>query len=124
VEEHTIDPHEFENMFEFEPSLIGDTLEDQRATQRVSAMFSVHGHVLILVAGDPDAQVSGIAAKMKLSEAAVGRVLADLVASNLVAKVETGTCTRHVLTSSAPAGGMLTAPRSVAAVTRLYGYTA
>jgi predicted transcriptional regulator len=87
-------------------------------------MFSVHGHVLILVARDPDAHVTGIAAQMNLSVAAVGRVLADLVASNLVAKIETGTCTRHVVTNGGSAVGTLTAPRSVAAVTRLYGRTA
>lgn len=121
--DRVIDPGEFARMFEFDASRERD--DDPPAGARRSwAMFSVHGHVLITIARDPDAQVAQIAQRLKMTETGVRRVVSDLIASRLVAQVQIGRRTRFEITSSDPMITGQTSPRSTAAVTRLYGETA
>ncbi|MCU1391042.1 MAG: hypothetical protein JWL72_4380 [Ilumatobacteraceae bacterium] len=111
-----IDPEEFARMFEFEPSLAPDA----RSEARSSALFSNHGHALILVARGGELSVGELSRQMRLSEAAVGGILADLVAEQLIEQVEVGRNARFVLATTNPAASALAGTRSVAAVAKLY----
>jgi hypothetical protein len=116
-----IDPEEFARTFEFEPTM---TTDSTAPNERPWAMFSMHGHVLILVASDPEADTGAIAERLHVSERVIRRTLDDLIAAHLVSRARVGNRSRFVITSDDPVVATLTAPRSVSAVTRLYGRTA
>jgi hypothetical protein len=109
-------------MFEFEVPVARD--RDLCVLPRQWAMFSAHGHVLISIARDPDTDVAQIAERLRMSQIGVRRVISDLVAAGLIGQVRIGRQNRFVITCTDPMLADLSSPRSVGAVTRLYGRTA
>ena len=118
----TLGPEEFAQMFEFEVPVEHD--HERTVLSREWAMLSVHGHVLISIARDPDTDVDQIAERLQMSQIGVRRVISDLIASRLITQVRAGPRNRFVITCADPMITGLTSPRSTSAVTRLYGRTA
>ncbi|MCU1396071.1 MAG: hypothetical protein JWM34_4499 [Ilumatobacteraceae bacterium] len=122
-----IDPEEFAREFEFEFELepaLGTAPVDASAGGRSWAMFSIHGHALIIIARNPEVQVSELSEQLKLGEAVVVRLIDDLITAGIVARVEIGGRTRFAIISDDPMVARLAAPQSVVAVHRLYGRSA
>lgn len=60
--------------------------------------LSNHGHVLLVIARDPDARLRDIAERVQITERAAQVIVADLERSGYVTKERVGRRNRYVLT--------------------------
>lgn len=64
--------------------------------------LSNHGHVLICIAGDPDARISDIAARVGIGVRATQSIINDLVEAGYVTKTRIGRRNRYEVNRSRP----------------------
>jgi predicted transcriptional regulator len=64
--------------------------------------LSNHAHVLVCLAGDPEARLRDVAEAVGITERAVQKIVADLVAGGVLLKQKHGRRNRYAVNSRAP----------------------
>lgn len=81
--------------------------------------LSNHAHVLVCVARDPEARLRDVAEAVGITERAVQKIVADLVAGGVLVKHRKGRRNEYEINRSAPLRHALEAHADVGALLRL-----
>ena len=81
--------------------------------------LSNHGHVLLAIARNPDATLREVAALVGITERAVQRIVADLVAGQYLERVRTGRRNRYEVRHELPLRHPIEADRDIGSLIEL-----
>jgi DNA-binding transcriptional ArsR family regulator len=75
---------------------------DEQSAARHWTFLSNHGHVLVCLARDPEARLRDVASSVGITERAVQKIVSDLEAAGVVARVRDGRRNRYRLFTDRP----------------------
>ena len=76
--------------------------------------LSNHAHVIIVLAAQPDLRLRDVAARVGITERAVQRIVADLVAGGFIAATKVGRCNTYAVAMRARLRHPIEAHRTIA----------
>jgi len=97
-------------------------IDDMRTTSKAVAAKLVHGwtflsnyaHVLIVLAGEPDLRLRDVATRVGITERAVQRIVADLIADGFLSATRVGRCNTYSVHMKARLRHPIEAHRTIA----------
>lgn len=89
---------------------------EEQAASRQWTFLSNHGHVLVCLARDPEARLRDVAGSVGITERAVQKIVSDLEAAGVVARVRDGRRNRYRLFTDRPLRHPIESHRTVGAL--------